>query len=315
MATASVSYAFSNGTNADATQVNSNFSSLVAFLNANVIHKDGSVSMTGQLNLVGDPTLPAHAARKAYVDALFPIATAAIADGAVTTAKIAATGVTTAKLADAAVTAIKVDPAVAGSGLSHSTTTGLAVNVDASTIEVNADTLRVKDSGITNAKLANATYSNIKGIALADLCGKATAAAVQAITTGTDTTVTFGAESYDYSSMHSTSTNTGRVTIATAGVYHFAATVPWEGSQTGYRRHRLIRYNSSNVLQEFVADFTWDAGDSSASEWAANVSGSTLCAAGDYIVLVVNQSSGGSLNILNGLGITASLAWHCVRLT
>lgn len=41
-----------------------------------------------------------------------------------------------------------------GDGLSQDGT-DLDVNVDDSTIEINADTLRVKDSGVTNAKLAN----------------------------------------------------------------------------------------------------------------------------------------------------------------
>lgn len=77
MATASVPYTFTNGTqNADATQVNSNFSNIVNFLNAEVIQRDGSVAFTAI------PTLPAsnpsndnHAVRKAYVDAFLPAGT------------------------------------------------------------------------------------------------------------------------------------------------------------------------------------------------------------------------------------------------
>lgn len=48
-----------------------------------------------------------------------------------------------------------------GDGL---TTSGgeLAVNVDNSTVEINSDTLRVKDLGITNAKIANTTIANAK---------------------------------------------------------------------------------------------------------------------------------------------------------
>ena len=45
--------------------------------------------------------------------------------------------------------------AVAGDGLAHSAGV-LSVGVDGSTIEINADALRVKDSGITAAKLADA---------------------------------------------------------------------------------------------------------------------------------------------------------------
>ena len=46
----------------------------------------------------------------------------------------------------------------AGDGLTL-TGTEFSVNVDSSTIEINADTLRVKDAGITNVKLANSTIT------------------------------------------------------------------------------------------------------------------------------------------------------------
>lgn len=51
---------------------------------------------------------------------------------------------------------------VAGAGLTE-TSDVLSVNVDNSTIEINSDTLRVKDAGITNAKLANMAEARIKG--------------------------------------------------------------------------------------------------------------------------------------------------------
>lgn len=73
---------------------------------------------------------------------------------AVTTAKIRDLNVTTGKIADAAVTAAKIASAVAGSGLSGGAGTALAVNVDDSTVEINTDALRVKDAGITSAKLS-----------------------------------------------------------------------------------------------------------------------------------------------------------------
>jgi hypothetical protein len=48
----------------------------------------------------------------------------------------------------------KLTTSVAGNGLSGGTGSPLSVNVDNSTIEINADSLRVKDAGITLAKLA-----------------------------------------------------------------------------------------------------------------------------------------------------------------
>jgi hypothetical protein len=45
MATAAVTYTFTNGTNADALQVNQNFSDILAFINASVVQTDGSTAL------------------------------------------------------------------------------------------------------------------------------------------------------------------------------------------------------------------------------------------------------------------------------
>lgn len=97
------------------------------------------------------------------------VITSKIADGNITgakigtdeisTAKIAALAVTTAKIAANAVDETKIASSVAGNGLAGGAGTALSVNVDASTIEINADTLRVKDGGITAAKLSAAVLA------------------------------------------------------------------------------------------------------------------------------------------------------------
>lgn len=69
MATASVTYTYLSNTPALASEVNTNFTNLVTFLNGSVIHTDGSKAMTGELTLSGNPTSSLSAASKAYVDA------------------------------------------------------------------------------------------------------------------------------------------------------------------------------------------------------------------------------------------------------
>src|SRR5574343_428327 len=66
------------------------------------------------------------------------------------------TQIPTAGIADGAVTSAKLAAAVAGDGLAGGAGTALSVNVDTSTIEINSDSLRVKDAGITPAKLSAA---------------------------------------------------------------------------------------------------------------------------------------------------------------
>ena len=80
----------------------------------------------------------------------------------VTGAMITDLTVDTADINDSAVTAAKIASAVAGAGLSGGAGTAFAVNVDDSTIEINADTLRVKDSGVVEAKIADGAVTSAK---------------------------------------------------------------------------------------------------------------------------------------------------------
>lgn len=96
------------------------------------------------------------------------VTTAKIADSNVTDAKIAdvatskLTGtIATAQIADAAVTADKIAAAVAGNGLAGGAGTALSVSVDDSTIEISSDSLRVKDAGVSEAKLATAVVNKL----------------------------------------------------------------------------------------------------------------------------------------------------------
>ena len=73
MATAAVTYTFANGTNADGTQVNSNFTSVVNFLNTETIQRDASIAFTAIPSLPAtDPTTDNQVVRKAYVDNYTP---------------------------------------------------------------------------------------------------------------------------------------------------------------------------------------------------------------------------------------------------
>lgn len=68
MATASVTNTFVAGTSAVAAEVNTNFSDLVTFLNNSVIHKDGSKTMTGALDM-GSQRITSVATGTATTDA------------------------------------------------------------------------------------------------------------------------------------------------------------------------------------------------------------------------------------------------------
>lgn len=84
------------------------------------------------------------------------------ADSTVTDGGVKWAQVSTGGIADDAVTADKIASAVAGSGLAGGAGTALSVNVDASTIEINSDTLRIKDSGVVTAKIADDAVTSAK---------------------------------------------------------------------------------------------------------------------------------------------------------
>jgi hypothetical protein len=74
-------------------------------------------------------------------------------DGAVSSA---------AKFGAGVVDSTALAAAVAGNGLSGGGGSALAVNVDASTIEINTDALRIKDLGVPTAKLADSAVTTAK---------------------------------------------------------------------------------------------------------------------------------------------------------
>ena len=72
-------------------------------------------------------------------------------------------GVTNAKLANPSLTVTAGSGLINGGSVALGASTTLDVNVDDSTIEIDTDALRVKDSGITNAKLANSAVTVTAG--------------------------------------------------------------------------------------------------------------------------------------------------------
>lgn len=86
----SVTNTFSNGTTADATEVNTNFTDIETWINTNAVHLDGSKAFTAAPTYAADPTSNNQLCRKYYVDNK-TWAAANIQSGAITTAKLSTT--------------------------------------------------------------------------------------------------------------------------------------------------------------------------------------------------------------------------------
>lgn len=109
---------------------------------------------------------------------------------------------------------------------------------------------------------------------------------------GTPQVVTFNTERYDTDTMHSTVSNTGRITFTTAGVYHIVGTVEFAANATG-SRSLFIRLNGSTNVG--AAN---DAVSSGTQVTRLQVVAEYNFAAADYVELVANQDSGGALNLV-----------------
>lgn len=102
----------------------------------------------------------------------------------------------------------------------------------------------------------------------------------------------FNSERFDSDSIHSTSSNTSRLTCNSAGTYAITGGVSFDINSTGYR-FVSIRLNGFNILASTTIPAT--------SGNYTNISVTTMydLAATDYVELVVAQTSGGALNLRN----------------
>ena len=109
------------------------------------------------------------------------------------------------------------------------------------------------------------------------------------IPNNTLTALTFDSERVDTDTMHSTVTNTGRITMTTAGWYDVGASIQWPAAAAGARAVYL-RVNGTNYIAATRLD--------NAAQVDMEVSTSWQFAAGDYIEVIVFQVSGGALNVI-----------------
>lgn len=113
------------------------------------------------------------------------------------------------------------------------------------------------------------------------------------IANATPTLLTFNSEDFDVGDMHSTSVNTGRITIPTAGKYLIGATICWAPSVYTFLEARLIK---NGVVDPFM-DIDSAENGSGAGHSRRHLSTVLDCAAGDYFEIQVYQVTGGNLNV------------------
>ena len=108
--------------------------------------------------------------------------------------------------------------------------------------------------------------------------------------------VTMPSESLDTDGLHSTSTNTDRLTIPSGGdgIYLAGYGIEWEANSSGDRR-AYLRINNTTVM----SDSDQRVRAASSATTGLSTTGLWVAAAGDFVNLFQFQNSGSSIDIEN----------------
>ena len=117
----------------------------------------------------------------------------------------------------------------------------------------------------------------------------------QSITSGTATVVTFDSERYDTDTIHSTSSNTGRLTATTAGKYQIAGHIEWAADATVGLRRMEILLNGATVIAAQDCAVANEASPAFTTRCSLNTYYSL--SATDYVELRVRQTVASTLNV------------------
>jgi hypothetical protein len=157
----------------------------------------------------------------------------------------------------------------------------------------------VGSSEVTNGSLGTGELSH------AIPAARVTRTSAQSIPDSLNTSLAFDQERYDTAGLHDNATNNSRLTAPVTGIYAVTAQFTWGGSAGAGSRFAGVMKNGSTLIarsQELAGDDD------------ENITTQVLLLAGDYVEVVVLQTSGGSLAVAaNGLAqqITPefSMAW------
>ena len=151
-------------------------------------------------------------------------------------------------------------------------------------VGTDGQTLVADSTASTGLKWATPAASGFVGCALYN-------SAAISISSGTTTTVLWDSEDFDTDSFHSTSTNTGRITIPSGkgGKYLFSVTTLFDVNGTGFRG---VRFNKNGSVQNYL-----ELPPSSTGNGGTTLNAIYNLVATDYLEAAVEQTSGGALNV------------------
>lgn len=138
--------------------------------------------------------------------------------------------------------------------------------------------------------------------------GRATQSVSQALADATFTAVTLTDEDYDSHSIHSTSSQTSRITPNVEGYYRFTGTVSWEAQSTGVGIDAHFRLNGSTSITGAVRIPGTATIVAQQVTVTVAMNGTT-----DYIELMARQDSAGADNTQVNLPFACVVEWAYER--
>lgn len=126
--------------------------------------------------------------------------------------------------------------------------------------------------------------------------------------TGAYAALTFDSESFDVGGCHSTSVNTGRITVPSGagGKWSVSGNITFAVNSTGQRGVAIRLNGTTYIATATTAAFaSIDASLHISAHWSAS--------AGDYFELMAFQNSGGALNVVRSSDFSPVFSAHWLR--
>jgi hypothetical protein len=156
-------------------------------------------------------------------------------------------------------------------------------------------TTRSTGNSISAAQWNADMVDNIKWLA-GDTSGKPSCrlynSALQVIPNNTATAITFDSEAWDKGGLHSTVSQTSRITIPTGagGVWDIGGCVEFAANAAGYRAAYILMNGTTILVNSLVP------ANSGSATTVLNPNTTHLINAGSFLELIVVQTSGGNLD-------------------
>lgn len=154
----------------------------------------------------------------------------------------------------------------------------------------------VSDGTTAPASWGNSVKAATDYLANPPHCGLQHSVAQSHLTTGGWQAIVFDTENEDTASMHSTVSNTSRITVPDPGLYVVSAAVEFAASATGVRALG-IRKNGAPTGPPNIRGRSQNGSPGAANPTWCFLSSAVKLAAADFIEAVAYQNSGGALSI------------------